>query len=158
MTFKRPAKGSSILRLYLQTILVLGLFVGPVLYLLSRLWMADIFWNSGLSKIGSWSTTLLLFENEYKVPFLSPEIAAYLATIIELSCPILLVLGLASRLAVIPMLIMTAVIQFTYLSANENFYWAILLGLILCYGPGQLSLDFLFREWLGGKVKSKRVY
>jgi len=153
MAFTKSALIFPIVKIYLSTILFLERFVGPVLFLIMRLWMAHIFWHSGLSKITSWSTTLLLFENEYKVPLLSPTIAAYLATMTEFSCPILLVLGLVARLAVIPMLIMTAVIQFTYLSACENFYWAIILGLILCYGPGQLSFDFLLRKWLSGKEK-----
>lgn len=120
--------------------------MGPLLFLFVRIWMARIFWDSGRSKIQSWSTTLLLFQNEYKVPYISAELAAYLTTGTELICPILLVIGLASRMAVIPMLIVTAVIQSTYLCSNEHLYWAMLLGLVLCYGPGQLSFDFLIRK------------
>ncbi len=109
--------------------------------------MAQVFWDSGVCKFQSWPNTLMLFKYEYKVPIISPDLAAYLATITELTCPVLLVMGFAARLAVIPMLIVTAVIQCTYLCLNEHLYWAMLLGLILCYGPGPISFDFLFRKW-----------
>ncbi len=106
-----------------------------------RIWIAKIFWYSGLTKITSWQTTVFLFKDEYKVPFLPPELAAVLATIFELGCPVLLVMGLATRFATLPLLGMTAVIQFTYLQHTDHLYWAILLGTLLFYGPGSLSLD-----------------
>ncbi len=146
MAYSKVAKRSLIVRSYLNIIFFLEMFMGPLLFFFIRIWMAQIFWYSGLSKIQTWDTTILLFQNEYKVPFFSPEVAAYLSAGTELSCPILLVIGLVSRLAVIPLLIMTAVIQSTYQCSNEHLYWAMLLGLILCYGPGKLSLDFFFRR------------
>lgn len=115
----------------------------PLLALLIRFWLARIFWYAGLTKISNWKTTIFLFEYEYKVPFISPIIAAILATATELSCPILLILGFASRFATIPLLIMTAVIQFTYHNEMEHNYWAMLLAVILFYGPGKFSLDYL---------------
>src|SRR5262249_23332099 len=78
-----------------------------VLQLLFRVSIAALFWNSGLTKIASWQTTIVLFRDEYKVPLLPPELAATLAATVELSCPVLLVLGLATRLATLPMLAMT---------------------------------------------------
>ena len=158
MAYSKSTLRSFLLKAYLNISFLLEKFVGPLLFLLIRLWMAQIFWHSGLSKIQSWSTTLLLFKNEYKVPYLSPEVAAYLAAATELSCPILLLLGLASRFAVIPMLIMVGVIQLTYVQSTENFYWAIFLGLILCYGAGPLSLDFFFRKQMLLKEKNKKIF
>ncbi len=146
MAYSKSSQRSTIVRYYLNVIFFLERSIGPFLFFSIRLWMAQIFWHAGLSKIQSWSTTLLLFQSEYKVPYISPEIAAYLVTITELGCPILLVVGFATRLAVIPMLIITAVIQATYLCINEHLYWAMLLGLLLCYGPGKISLDFFFRR------------
>jgi len=146
MAYSKVAHRSIIVRSYLNIVFFLEKFIGPVLFLFIRIWMGQIFWYSGLSKIQTWDTTLLLFQNEYKVPFLPSDFAAYLTAGTELTCPVLLVIGLASRLAVIPMLIMTAVIQGTYQCSNEHLYWAMLLGLILCYGPGKLSIDFLFRR------------
>jgi putative oxidoreductase len=87
--------------------------------------------------------TLAAFRLDYKVPLLSPELAAYTTTIIEIICPVLLAIGLASRLAAIPMLIITGVIQFTYMHFYEHVYWAILLGMIIARGPGVLSIDYL---------------
>ena len=84
--------------------------------------MARVFWYSGLTKISSFDSTIYLFEYEYKVPVIPPEIAAYLATITELSMPVFLILGLFSRLACLPLIAMTLVIQFTYLELVEHLY------------------------------------
>lgn len=116
----------------------------PVLLLGIRFWMAHIFWRSGRIKVKHWDATLSLFKFEYKVPYIAPDLAAYFATTVELACPILLVVGLMTRLATIPLLIMTAVIQFTYLSHHDHAYWALLLGTLLLKGAGLLSLDALF--------------
>jgi putative oxidoreductase len=70
-----------------------------ILQLLFRVSVAAVFWNSGLTKLASWQTTIVLFRDEYKVPALPPELAATLAASVELTCPVLLVLGLATRLA-----------------------------------------------------------
>jgi len=109
--------------------------------LIVRLWIAHVFWASGILKLEDFSTAVLLFTNEHPVPGLPPVVAAVLGTTFEISCPILLTLGLATRLATLPLLFMTAVINFTYLDATEHYYWAMLLGMILFYGPGKISLD-----------------
>jgi putative oxidoreductase len=121
-------------------------YFSPIILLIIRLWMAHIFWFSGLIKISDWSTTLSLFQNIYNVPVISPTLAAYLATTTELTTPILLLFGFATRLATIPMLVMTAVIQFTYFQSMEHYYWAMLLGTLLCFGPGKLSIDYWLRK------------
>ncbi|MCC6467680.1 MAG: FAD-dependent oxidoreductase [Alphaproteobacteria bacterium] len=113
----------------------------PLYQLFLRLWMAEIFWSSGLTKIASWSTTIALFQDEYMVPVLPPELAAYLSTTAELACPVLLAFGLGTRLAAVPLMVMTLVIQFTYLDRAEHFYWLMVLGQIALRGPGFLSLD-----------------
>jgi putative oxidoreductase len=114
-----------------------------ILQLLFRVSMGAVFWYSGLTKIASWQTTVLLFANEYKVPLLPPEIAASLATTIELSCPVLLIFGLAARLATLPMLGMTFVIGVFVYPEDwvEHIGWAAMLLFILTRGPGVLSLD-----------------
>lgn len=121
-------------------------FVLSSLLLFIRLWMAKIFWYSGLTKISSWSSTIALFKYEYKVPFIYPELAAYLSASCELTCPIFLALGLATRLASIPMLIMAIVIQVTYLQRVEHLYWMMLLTLLICYGPGRFSIDYFIKQ------------
>lgn len=123
-------------------------FLMPVFLLVARLWMAKIFWYSGLTKISSWQATIYLFQYDYKVPLLPPELAAYLATTFELTCPILLFVGFATRFATLPMLAMTAVIEFTFLNLIDHFYWAMLLTFILINGAGKISLDYLIRKRL----------
>ena len=110
-----------------------------------RYWMAKIFWYSGLTKISSWESTIYLFKYEYSVPLIPAELAAILATTTELTTPILLLLGFMSRIAAIPMLCMTIVIQFTYLDLVDHLYWAILLCTIIFYGPGRYSIDNIIK-------------
>ncbi|MGV8948555.1 MAG: DoxX family protein [Candidatus Paracaedibacter sp.] len=113
----------------------------PFLLVVIRFKMATIFWRSGRIKFTHWESTLSLFRFEYKVPYLPADLAAYLVTTFELICPVLLVFGLMTRLAALPLLIMTAVIQFTYLQHSDHTYWAILLSVLLLKGAGPLSLD-----------------
>lgn len=121
-------------------------FLSPLVPLAMRLWMASVFWKSGMLKIQDWQTTLLLFTDEHPVPFLPPEVAAFSAVSFELACPVFLVMGFATRIATLPMLAMTAVIQFTYLSDNDHLYWALLLCSLLFTGPGKLSIDYFIRK------------
>ena len=116
--------------------------------LLARIVVGLVFWRSGLTKIdgfGLAENTVFLFEEEYKVPLLPPEIAAYLATAAELALPLLLWAGLLSRFAATGLFLMTLVIQlFVYPSAYMTHgLWAIGLLLIMTFGPGRLSLDYL---------------
>ncbi len=118
----------------------------PLMMLAARLLMARVFFVSGMLKISDWPNTIDLFTHEFPVPFLPPEFAALSGTFFELTCPVLLTLGLGARFATLPLLAMTAVINFTYQDAIEHYYWATLLGLILCYGAGPLSLDAVLRR------------
>jgi putative oxidoreductase len=120
-----------------------------VLQTTARLAIAAVFWRSGQTKIASWDLTLQLFRDEYHVPLLPPEIAAPLAAATELSMPVLLILGLASRLATLPLLAMTLIIQIFVYPTNwpEHLTWATLLLLILIRGAGPLSLDRLISRF-----------
>ncbi len=92
-------------------------------------------------------STIALFENEYKLPVISPEVAAHLTAGLEFLLPIMLALGLATRLSAFALLGMTVVIQlFVYPDAwwNVHAYWVALLSAIISRGPGALSLDRLF--------------
>jgi len=123
-------------------------YAAPLYQVFLRLWMASIFWASGQSKLASWDLTVSLFHDEYNVPLLPPELAAVMAAATEVSMPILLTLGLFTRLSTLPLMVMTLVIQFTYLDRTEHFYWLMTLGLIALRGPGPVSADFLLRRWL----------
>jgi len=126
----------------------LGLLPLSVIQLMARLSLAIVFWRSGQTKIANWDLTLQLFANEYKVPVLPPEIAAPMAAAVELSTPILLVLGLLTRVATLPMIGMTLVIQiFVYpQSWADHLTWMTMLLLLLSRGPGVLSLDHLIKK------------
>ena len=117
-----------------------------------RLAVAAVFWNSGTTKLANWDTAVALFIDEYRVPLLPPELAAYMAASIELSTPALLVLGLLTRPAAAVLLGMTAVIEiFVYpLAWPTHIQWAAMLLVLLCRGPGALSLDhWLWRQMIG---------
>jgi putative oxidoreductase len=111
-----------------------------------RLAVATVFWNSGTTKLADWNATLQLFEDEYKVPLLPPDIAAYIGASIELSTPILLVLGFMTRPAAFVLLGMTTIIEvFVYPQAwPTHIQWAAMLLVLLCRGAGTLSVD----HWL----------
>ena len=116
-----------------------------------RIAVANIFWNSGMSKLANWETAVELFREEYKVPLIPPEIAAYMAVSIELTAPILLILGLATRPVALVLLGMTTVIEiFVYPQAwPTHIQWAAMLLVLLCRGAGAWSLDHLLRQrWM----------
>ena len=110
-----------------------------------RLAVATVFWNSAMTKLDDWNAAVTLFAEEYKVPLLPPEVAAYIAVSVELSMPVLLVLGLLTRAAALVLLGMTTVIEvFVYPQAwPTHIQWAAMLLVLLCRGPGALSLDHL---------------
>ena len=117
-----------------------------MLQLLFRLGVASVFLKAGLTKIASWPVTVQLFQDEYKVPVFSPELAATLATTFELGCSTMLILGLGTRLATLPLLGMLFVIQtFVYPGAwSEHLVWGSILLFLLTRGGGALSLDRAF--------------
>ncbi|MGH8645943.1 MAG: DoxX family protein [Gammaproteobacteria bacterium] len=123
-------------------------WTAPIADLAVRLWVAKAFFQSGLVKIQSWESTVALFSYEYSVPFLSPELAAYLGSFVELVFPVLLALGLAGRLSagVLFVFNIMAVISYPALNAagvEQHQVWGILLLVSLLHGPGKLSLDYL---------------
>ena len=124
-----------------------------LIQLLARVGVGAVFFKSGLTKTASWEFTLQLFRDEYRVPLLPPEIAAPLATATELSMPVLLVLGLCTRLATLPLIGMVLVIQiFVYPDSwAEHLTWAALLLLILTRGAGALSLDHLIAPFVSAR-------
>ena len=119
-----------------------------------RLAVATVFWNSAMTKLANWDTTLALFTDEYRVPLLPPDLAAHLAAGIELSTPVLLILGLLTRPAAAVLIGMTTVIEvFVYPQAwPTHIQWVAMLLVLLCRGPGALSID----HWIGQKMRSHR--
>jgi putative oxidoreductase len=118
-----------------------------------RFAVATVFWNSAMTKLANWETAVSLFADEYKVPVLTPEVAAYMAVSIELTTPVLLVLGLLTRLAALVLLGMTTVIEvFVYPQAwPTHIQWAAMLLILLCRGAGALSIDHLLWRRFGNR-------
>lgn len=135
-----------------SALIIRGLeFLTPLVDLGARLWLASVFWKSGLTKISSWDSTLSLFNYVYSVPLLPPDLAALLATAVELGGAALLAIGLAGRIgsAALFGLNIVAVISYADLSPaglKDHYYWGLLLLLFLVRGPGKLSIDYWIRS------------
>ena len=115
-----------------------------------RVFPAVVFWQSGRSKVEGFQikdSTWFLFEQEYKLPLIPSDWAAVMATLAEHALPVLLVLGLATRLSALALLGMTSVIQlFVYPEAwPTHGLWAACFLALVARGPGRLSLDHLLR-------------
>jgi putative oxidoreductase len=126
-----------------------------------RVFVASVFFKSGLAKIASWSSTVALFEDEYAVPLLPPETAALLGTGIELAFPVLLALGLGSRFAAFVLFVFNAIAVISYpdlgaAGLKDHQTWGLLLLVTLLHGPGALSLDRLFGRRLFGAAGAAR--
>ena len=126
-----------------------------IVQLAMRIAVGAVFFNAGLLKYRSPEFTLLLFRDEYKVPFFDPALMARMATFNELTFSILLMLGLATRLATLPFLGMIVVIQtFVYPQAwTEHLLWTSILVFLLTRGAGALSLDQL----VAGRFRDGRL-
>lgn len=119
-----------------------------VVAILARVGIAGVFWRSGQTKVEGWNVTELtvdLFRDEYALPLIPPEIAAYSATFAEHFFPVLLIVGLATRLSAAALLIMTLVIQlFVYPGSwPDHAVWATGLVFLMAAGPGRISLDHI---------------
>jgi putative oxidoreductase len=127
----------------------LGRFPLSILQLGMRIGVGMVFFNAGLLKYKSFEFAVKLFEDEYKVPILAPAVAARIAMINELTTSTLLFLGLATRLATLPLLGMISVIQiFVYPGAwPDHALWGSTLIFLLTRGPGPFSIDYLIERW-----------
>ncbi|HKO87663.1 MAG TPA: DoxX family protein [Burkholderiales bacterium] len=116
-----------------------------------RLYVAKIFFMAGLTKIRDWDSTLFLFQEEYAVPLLPPQLAAILGTFGELVFPVLLALGLAARLGALGLSVVNLMAVVSYWSFLQNaeaalfqhVMWGVLLLVTLLHGPGRISVDAL---------------
>jgi len=129
-------------------------WASPLADLGVRLWVANVFWKSGLTKIQSMDSTIMLFEYEYKVPLLSPTVAAYIGTFTELAFPVLLALGLGGRFAAFVLFGFNIIAVISYPDLNpaglqQHQLWGLLLLVTLLHGPGRLSIDHLIRRYYG---------
>jgi putative oxidoreductase len=125
----------------------------PLALLAARLYGAQVFFLSGLTKLRDWDTTLALFADEYHVPLLPTALAAMMGTAGELVLPVLLVLGLGGRFAALGLFVVNAVAVISLAdippaALQQHQFWGSLLLALLLWGPGRWSLDaMLVRRW-----------
>lgn len=127
-----------------------SLFV-PILLLACRIWVGYVFFNSGLTKIATWDSTLYLFEYEYQVPLLPWQLAAYVGTATELILPVFLVLGLLTRPMAAALFVFNimAVVSYPVLWDGGFFdhqLWGLMILVVVVWGPGVISTDALLRR------------
>ena len=122
----------------------------PLAALLARLYVAQVFFLSGLTKLRDWDTTIALFTDEYKVPLLSPAVAAAMGTAGELALPVLLVLGLGGRFSALGLFVVNAVAvvslsEIAPAALQQHVFWGSLLAGLAIYGLGPWSSDCVLR-------------
>ena len=127
----------------------------PLTAFLARLYLAQVFFLSGLTKLRDWGTTVALFTDEYHVPFLSPSVAAALGTAGELVLPVLLVLGLGGRFSALGLFVVNivAVISLSEIAPaalQQHVFWGSLLAALCVFGLGPWSLD----RWISPQKRS----
>ena len=148
-----PARLRRPLALALQLIALLETWLQPLALLAARVYVAQVFFLAGLSKLRDWETTLALFEDEYHVPVLPTEWAAVLGTGGEIVLPALLLLGLGGRLAaaglsVVNVVAVISLAEIAPAALVQHQLWGALLLALLLWGPGRWSVDAaLLRRW-----------
>ena len=130
----------------------------PILLLGFRLYVARVFLMSGLTKIHDWSITVALFTDEYHVPVLSPAVAALMGTATELSMPVLLALGLATRFGAFVLFFFNIIAVVSYaalpdIAVKDHILWGTMILVILLCGPGKISLDFWLEQRLALRTR-----
>lgn len=125
----------------------------PLASLLARLYVAQVFFASGLTKLHDWGTTVALFTDEYTVPLLAPELAAVLGTAGELVLPVLLVLGLGGRLAALGLGVVNGVAAISLAelapaALQQHITWGVLLAALAVFGCGRWAADVPLRAWI----------
>jgi len=132
----------------------LATYLEPVFNVAARIWMGKIFLDSGLARIANWKSQEFLFQSEYKLGLLPPKLWAIITTGSELILPVLLFVGVFTRVPALGLLIMTAFIHFVVGLANDDYLapyhyvWMLVFGYLFIRGGGPLSID--------GFIKSQR--
>lgn len=132
----------------------------PIGDLVLRIWVANVFWKAGLTKIANLDSTMYLFEYEYAVPIIPFELAAYLAIAAELVLPVLLVFGIAGRAAAGALFVFNIVAVISYPTLNavgilQHQVWGVMLLVLLLRGPGKISIDhFIRRHFLDNNARN----
>ncbi len=130
--------------------------IAPLIDLIIRIWIARFFFEAAITKMGNWQQTILMFQHQYSVGFLSPQVSAVVGTGAELILSLLLVLGLGGRISILVFFLYNAIVaaSFPHLWTPEgagglamHVSWGLLLALLMVHGPGKISLDHLISRW-----------
>ncbi len=153
---------NKIINLYNKIFILIHKYTDDIFKLFVRLYVADAFFRAGLTKLGGWdsempflsSSAQYLFENEYQVPLIPWELAAYLGTVAELILPILLTLGIATRFNALALFIFNVIAVISYpIIWQGGFYdhklWGVMLLITVVYGAGRISIDNLICKNIG---------
>jgi putative oxidoreductase len=132
--------------------------LSPLFLLALRLFVAYVFFKSGLTKISDFSSTIALFENEYHVPLLSPVLAAYMGTAAEFALPALFALGIAARPTAIAFFLFNAIAVISYpdispAGVKDHMVWGTMMLVILFFGAGKFSID----QWIAARFHLARA-
>jgi len=143
-----------------RALVVTGLIdrLQPLVLLALRLYVSMVFLRAGVIKVSDWGATLALFRDEYKVPVLPPDVAAFVGAFGELTFPVLVTLGLMGRFGAAALFVVNvmAVVSYPQLFGFEcpagidaHFYWGSILAALTVFGPGPISVDALVLRRLG---------
>lgn len=135
--------------------------LAPLVDLAARLYLANVFFASGWNKVQDWESTLYLFREEYHVPLLTPELAAYLGAGGELVLSVLLAIGLWTRFSACGLFVLNIVAVISYYDSlkdspaalQDHLQWGLLLSLLIVGTVKQLTVDHLLvRRYLHTNV------
>ena len=130
-------------------------FLNAVFLFSLRIWVAKVFFMSGLTKIQSWETTLMLFQYEYTVPLMPYQLAAWTATAAELAIPAFLIFGAFTRLNTVPLFALNIVAAISYpdispAGEKDHIIWGLIMLTLFFSGPGKISVD----TWISRKIST----
>ncbi len=142
-------RGASLFARFVSTREWLRRFPLSVVQLAMRIGVGLAFFSDGLLKYRSFDYATQLFEEAYKIPLIAPATAARIAMINELTFSTLLLVGLATRLATLPLLAMILIIQIVYPSMwPDHVLWGSVLIFLLTRGPGPFSIDYVIDRYV----------
>ena len=140
-------QGAGVVRRFTSVRGWLGGFPLSIIQLAMRIGVGLAFFNSGLLKYNSFDYATQLYEQAYKLPFVAPAVAARIAMIDELTCSTLIMLGLATRLATLPLLGLSLVLVIAFPSDwPDHVLWGTVLLFLLTRGPGSFSIDYFIER------------
>jgi|GEM_PF-4286731 len=127
----------------------LVILLQPIYWLGLRIFMASIFWSSGLAKLKNMEVAKMVYESEFNLPeFLPLTFSVYSSTYLELIGAVLITLGLFTRLISVPLLVVAIIAQFYGFYANEHYFWMFVFSGLIIHGPGKISMDhFLWKKY-----------